>query len=1140
MVDRGSLLAVSLLLCVVRQFTLAALPPPLATVQQTVLVARGSRVDLRPALTFNLNLIAALGADCRVTSIAVANGSSCGKMVPSIFDCSTYSGPILYQHFGCFSTKELATFMVSALPASNSSRPVSRSPSIQAVHISTHTVEVIVGPPRPLLAALRVELLHTGPESGVINLTVVFPRAMVGQCYYEVLCIWPMLSLPIAGTLEGAVNQILPSGYVQNSSLTYQPHNWTTDSYTDYILVKIYHHKLMSNSYAILPFSVGLGDSEDAVPQLSRDTLVVIHQVVNTPVNFTHTLPDMGSPSLLLRYTFPVLDGGYFRSIHSSAINVSSSTFTNLELLAGQVAFYPAYSPDYSFTSYSYNITNVAGILIARGEVGVLANNLGDGPSQRKNLPLPVMEGGMAAINQSTIDFYLFGECALRTTVQVSRPPVHGELVYSNGSSVGTDKIRFWQIRNTSLLRYRHSGAEELGDVIYWKVECRFRPSLRVFMSVLVAAVDDALPTLRIRSHLMAYRDWALPISPSSLQATDADSAHRDIHFHVHSMGGTLLKASRRTRDFENTSVLFPLIAFNSLVPIIGRDFNDVLNFSLWDLEQQAIWYIPSALHEDNWLELTVGDSANGDGPVIHTLFIDVSPLAPNHTLVISTATQYPYVLQNRPLPLSNEGHMFLTPYFLYSRAPPSPPKDMRYVVQAPPQGGLLCLSHSHCSESVRTFTQQDINYHRLVYRPDNSIGHLTPDHFTFIATVQGVSHIHPLTHTFNWTIITQTTLLIDKQFWIRSETERVIPPKLFRPFSSLLGSTDLSFHVRQQPQYGNLMVRNGTQLFSVKPPYFTWQDVLNRWLWYVHFQHRDPPFCSDQVLFDAVSPRGNITGRFPILLRRGETELLVATNPHVLQGVTQFTFSSKDLNVSSSFCPEFVTFNVTRQPLLGTLRLRDHAHNTQQELLEGSTFTAKDVLTEALSYSFSGEVEQNSNITDEFALSASDPSFQWPPEEEEEGHFTIVITPSPQAVLEVNFSTHHWPVTWLPSHRSYGYALSSHNIQLLNTSLQPREVLVQVEKELRSGRLEKQGVIISFFTAADLQEGNVVYLKNSHRLETFRENIKLGVYAYLPVFSRKAGHNQFMVEWAIVSLEQRTVTVSEHQGTLQLSIRCV
>lgn len=1123
------------------------------TVEQAVVVSRGCSVDLRPALRFNL----AQAVNCRVTSIS---GSSCGSIIPDIFDCSTYSGPILYQHFGCFSTQELATFTISTLPAGYSP-PSPSSSLLQPVQVSTHSVEVVVASPPPGIAALRVQATRKDPPNEALNLTVAFPPGLVGRCYYEVVSAWPVLSLPIAGNLSGIVNQVLPGGYVPTSPLTYQSQGLM--GCTDYILVKIYLHKARTNAggngtgiaYAILPFGAESASAEPV--QLERDVLI-INQAVNTPIswsnfNFTLNRPPGRSDSLpLLRYTFPVLESGSMRSLYSTSAGVPRSSFTSQDLLAGHVAFYPT---DVLSSSnpviYHYNVTNVAGILVARGGVNILVRErVWNYPTQRRNCPLAVAEGGMTAINQSVLDFYPTYECDLSTTMEVLQPPAHGVLVYENGSRVGQEKIYFWLLRNTTLLRYRHDGGEELGDTIYWEVKCPSAATdLVVFMSVLVAAVDDVPPTLVIPSPLRAYRNWVLPLSPSFLQAMDPDSAHSDIIFVIHHK--TLLRTSRNVGNFDNTSILFPLIASNSLVPSLGRDFMEVHNFSLLELEQQKIWYVPKTASVDT-LELTVRDSANHENPRIYTLYITVSSLAPNHTLLISTSTQYPHVLANKPLPLSSRGHMYLTPYFLYSRAPPSSSKAMRYVVTLPPQHGLLCLlpllpllPGSGCTQSVDSFTQHDVNYHLLIYQRGNSGGEqLLPDSFSFLATVQGVSHIRPVTNTFNWTVLQPSTvLLLDRPFWLRVETEKLIPPEVFYAFSALPLSRNLTFRIREQPRYGDLMLRNSTQHLAFRPLRFTFEDVRNRLLWYSHSQHRGPRVCSDEVVFDASSPLQNVvTARLPIILQDGDTDLRVVTTPHILQGITHFTFSSRDFNVSSSFCPKFVTFRLDRAPSLGVLNLKDHTHKTTRQLQVDCTFTAEDIQSEALSYSIP-RPDPGTNFTDDFVVTASDPSSEWPvlSSMEAPGRFEVRFVAPPSAKLVVRFSSGH-PLTWLAEHQSYGYAFSAHDIDLLNSTLEPGKVIVQVEKELAMGRLEKEGVIVAFFTVADLQEGTIVYLKNSRRLDVrFREHVTFGVYAYSASFSRRASLHRFLVEWAVVDLEgSGVIGVLEPQGTLQLAVRCV
>lgn len=1134
-------------------------------------------MDLRPALHFHLELLPQ-ATDCRITNI-VASGS-CGSVLQNIFDCKNYTGPILYQHYGCFHAIEMATFMISILPSSYSkAEPISILP-VQARLIS---VEVGVDPPHPILAELTVDAFRTtgSQQTNALNLTIVFPPSMVGHCYYEVV---NKLSLPvpIAGELAGTLNQPLPSGYIPSSPLTYLPHvrTWTSRPFTDYILIKIYIHKSASdtlyNAYAILPFqtasdSVSHQGLYAEVEELETGSLI-IYQAVNTPVsksNFnsfnltlnlaTHGVSQQTSPLQLyplplVRYNFPVLKTGSFRSIYSTnSTDVCCSVFTSHELLSGHVAFFPTdiLSSTDPFV-YHYNVTNIAGVIIARGEMVVLAREREfiDRVTHRKNFPLPVVEGNMAAINSSVFDFYTSYKCDTNATMRVLRPPAHGELVYENGSRIEGEDILIWVMRNTSLVRYKHLGGEELGDVIYWGVKCLLSRELQVFMSVLVVAVDDASPTLTIQSHLQTYRHWALPLSPSTLQVSDPDSPHGDIHFTVHQLEGTLLRTFRNINTFDNASIFFPLISLNSLISSIARaDFYEVLDFSLLDLEQQKIWYFPAEGLLTDSIELTVSDSANHPRPTIRTLHVTISAQAPNETLRISTPEEYPSLLKNKPLPLSKKGHMFLTPYFLYSQAPPSSPVNVRYIVESPPQHGHMCsLLRAPCTASLASFTQQELNYHRIIYRPNTTL--LLPDHFTFVVTVQGVQHIRPVIHTFNWTVVQENAVVVKKPFWLNLGGEKRIAAKFFRPYASFLRTKNITFQILKQPQYGNLVLRNNTVLLSVRPSSFTFADVLDRLLWYNHTQHRAPDLrlCSDKMVFDAMSPLQRVRGEFAIIFRRGKADLSVIVHPHVLMGLTRFTFSSKDFVISSSFCSEFVTFTLDVPPGQGQLNIKDLARKTVRELGKESTFTAKDIQSESLSYRLSlSDLMLTTNISDGFSVNASDPTSIWPSplsrKSVGDGYFVVIIIPSPVSPeyrLEVNFSSGH-PLTWLPDQHSYGYAFTSSDIDLLNSTLEPRKVVVQVEAGLTLGNLAQRDTPISFFTMADLQAGGVNYLKSSLIPDrVFRDEIEFGVYANLPGFFQRAALHHFELEWAVVSLEQSTVTASEQQGTVQINIRWV
>lgn len=1113
-----------------------------------VLVPRGGRVDLRPAIDFNLESLPQ-DVDCKVTNII----SSCGNVVQNVFDCRNYTGPILYQHYGCFQRKELATFMISISPLGYS---LGEEPTLQPAQANILSVEVIVGPPNPTLTALRVDTQALQNLS--LELTVVFPPSIVGHYHYEVVNKSSVLSLPMAGALMGSVNQLLPTGYIRNASLTYLPNN--ASPYTDYIMIRLYlRNDSQSSMYVILPFETILAEAvqQNVVVQLERDDMI-IHQAINTPVsksdfrsfNLSLNLASHGSsqqssilPLPLVYYNFPILKSGAFRSLYSTSTNVSYTIFTSHDLFAGHVAFHPTDTLSSTEpTLYRYKVTNTAGKLIARGEINVLVRErLWEQAPQRKNLPLAVLEGGMAAINNLTIDFYTTYDCGGQAILRVLRPPEHGELVYENGSRIEGEGILLWVMRNTTLVRYKQLGGEELGDVIYWGIKCPTGAELSVFMSVLVVPVDDAPPALTIISKLETFEDWAVPLSPSSLLVRDPDSPRRNIHFKVLHLEGTLLRMFDSITELTYTSVLFPLMSLENVISsITSVQLREVLEFSIVDLEQQRIWYFPFEGLKTDSIEFTVTDSIN-QAVNIATLHVAVSQQPPNQTLVLSTPMQYPYVLKNKPLPLIKEGHMFLTSHFLYSQAPPSPPDNLQYVVTSPPQYGVLCsLSSSHCTASISSFTQQEINYHKIIYRPNNKDLH--PDHFHFVVTVQGVRHMSATSHTFNWTV-EEHTVVSKRQFWLNSGSEKRIAAKFFRTFTSLLQTRNVTFQVVKPPKYGHLLLGNNSHYYSSRPTSFTFDDLVEKVVWYNHTQHGTPPLCGDNLVFDATSPWQVVRGELPILFRMGRADLSVLIYPHVLMGLPHFTFSSKDFNVSSSFCPEFVTFSVDEVPVQGQLTLKDSVHNTERQLMNGSTFTAKDIHLNALSYRYSlSEHMPTSNVSDRFNVSASDPVSAWPPEHRnlDLGYVVVIIVPSlnEEYLLEVNFSSGH-PLSWLPNQQSYGYALTSSDIDLLNSTLQPSEVVVQVESGLMLGNLARSDTPISFFTMADLQAGDVVYVKNSLILDrVFHDEVVFGMYAFLPGFYQRAALHRFVLEWALVGLEKSAVTVSEQQHTVQVTIK--
>ena len=1144
------------------------------SVEGPVRVRRGGSVDLRAVLEFRPQLLPP-ATECKVTNIA-RPGTNCGSVSPNIFNCRQYSGAILYQHYGCFANLEIATFMLSFLPSSNSSAAETYgedSSSLQPTpqHVSLFSVEVHVKGVHPLFQDLRVETVQAHAftnGSAVLNLTIVFPVSMVGT-HYEILSGWKQLQLPMAGLLKGTINQPLPSGYIPTSSLTYHTHS---PIFMDYILLKSYVHKTHQQpfqiAYGIFGFrasgnaeniSSSFGVASEAI-FLEPSVRMVVRQAVNAPVTISNlTLLDFIENSTifggnspyqteeakpLLRYIFPILSTGAFLSLHSTATNVSYSVFSSRELCAGEISFHPndnhLSSTDTSI--YHYNITTATGHLIARGEVSVMAKEREVSyPAQRRNIPLKIAEGGWASINVRTIDFYLLKLDHNTTMIRALRHPSHGYLEYQNGSHVDGAQLLFLALEG-STFRYQHSGDESLCDIIIWEVYNHTGDALQVVMSILVAPMDDTHPTLDVGStKVHVYRDWAVPISSSSFQPADGDSPLENIHIQVVTLQGLLLRVHRNMTHQSELCNFLPFVSSS----LWSCSQEEVRSFSLWELEQQTIWYVPTNTLSVEMMTVTVNDSINV-GPEIYNLYMAVLTQQPNLSLVLSTTRLYPYIVKNIPLPLYDQEKMFLTPYFLFSQAPPTSSQNVKYIVQNSPRQGHLCAVHNvPCISSLRSFTQQDISYHHIVYQPNSETLHL-PDNFTFELTVQGFHPSNVIIYAFHFTASPPETVVSDTPLVLSVGSEALFTTQNFQVFSSFLHNKNLTFYILQPPHFGNLILihstDNRTGLQSQKLSSFTYDDLVDHLLFYNSTQHMSFGLCTDQILFDVVSPNRTLHGRLPIALGNGGKALSVATQPHTLIGLTRFCLSTDHISVSSSFCAEWVMFVVMTMPSRGYLSVKNHLLKTESLLSSGSRFSARDIQSGLVCYSRFSSLPIQSNTSDSFSFTTMDPSYT-----DGKGdtvimnNFTVLLMPPPSSrdyTLELNLSSRH-PITWLPVHQMYGYAIPPSDITHLDTTLPQHAILLQLEKPPIWGNMVLNQLLTSSFTVADVLGGRIAYLKNEVvRNGTYRESLKLGVYAYLPNLLWLAGIHYYELEWAVLGFAQRSITVSENQGTVQLTIR--
>lgn len=1108
-------------------------------VDRVLSVTRGGELDLRKAIS--LRRSEAVTEDCIVQFVAT---DVCGQVSPSRFSCNRQSGSILYQHLGCLAERELATFIVSS--------PV-ETPS---ANVSIFSVEIMIEAPPAPTSEITLEQLESDQilsasvldDAESYNYKIVFPAELIGTCHYEVVTDWPGLPLPVSGTVMGVVNQPLPCGFMDSKGLTYIPRNFSSISQLaeDHLLIKVhFYEKRVQNRFIVLPLDLrGLeNNSNSSAVEVLPTQEVVIHQGTNTPISlllltFTRSSSlQLNNFQSLYRFTFPILSAGSFQSSLTSVVNTTHTTFTNRDLLKGSVAFYPSFSAP-ERTLFQYTIANLAGVVVAMGDVNVcVRGHQWEWPVQRTNRPLKVWQGASSILDQRVFDFYLQTDlCIQRATMTVLVPPVHGHLTFINGSDVDGTSILISAVKNGTVLVYSHSNTSKgLTDSIIWEVRCPGGPALQVFTSVLIAPGDDTPDRILRGGDIKVHRSWATPISPSSVITFDLDSSLDDISVSL-SDEGQVVTFDPTKLNIKEKSYLFPFVDTKHLRT--QKIIKEVSHISLSELEDYKVWYVPpsnlSVTRE--LLNFSVGDSMD-------TVAVDIFDLSLNQSLHLTTLEERPYVHLNKPLPLHTRTGTYITSSYLYSQAPQYSPDQVVYRITSPPSKGLLCLlSGEKCQSSVGQFTQRDINTQHVYYEPDVGEEGIKEDSFEFKVMIDEFQQ-HTITlHQFYFKPVEERVkVATDRTFYVTVGGSKAIAPRHFRPYSQYFNTRDLVFEITRRPHYGHLELRG-----QPNPSNFSFDDLLGtRELVYRHLVSASEA-CSDHFSFSVGNTTHLLDGTMTIAIRHGRenVDVQVDVGHHTLfSDQRKFVFGSEDISVSSSFCLDFVTFTLTSLPSFGVLSLVDNEHNTIIQLKENSTFTANDIYSGFLHYTFTHLMQVRNQTLDKFALNASDPISKWTVIDDRTGpttrHFQVIIIPSPNIKHELAIDiTSPGFLTWLPSYERYGYIFSENDITIFNSTIEERQVVIQIDREPEFGTIWKSNSMDNIFTVEDVNNG-LVWYRSDVRLDGFlSDSFQMSIIVNLINFSMLVQRDEFVINWATVQLKDNSLRVTESNGRVEIIVR--
>lgn len=1021
MEDRDCCKALRLGLHVLLLAALVAGQWPSICPNRTLRVLRGQTVDIRPLLTIS-GLDNPQLTHCSFRQLPHSVHLSCGDLSPSWVQCNS-SGPLVYRHYGCSSTREL--LYLQLLISENSS---ATNESESEHHVMFSSLEVIVGDVDMRLVYLQTKtVLSEGYE--YTQLTPIFPPEWIGNCYYRMVRTF----LPTAEVI-GMVNRPLPCGYVPREQFLLLEN---ANKNRSVLLEVTGTSSSMPDTLRVLLYANSPRDEEDyarTLPLLLPHSTLQVLQFSHAPVS-AKLLPCPHSYRQCV-YIFPVLRAGAFVPGYSPSNPHSRHTkFTSEDVSARIVAFIPNQEP--LTQTYEYTIFDYAGHLLAQSaiEVTVLRRDWNI-PSRRMFASPQVMRGGQVVLNTNYLQFYIPPDsfCMDNTFLSLTHSPLHGHWRLTDGGSLMINQSFSHTYLQKGMLVYEHNGNDSTNaDGTVWTVTCDGK-SFQLQMTLLIIPGPNELPpTTEVQSTtLLTFCGKASPLLLDTTVYADPG-----LHFDVNASEGRFIRLA-------NTSILsdYPLPPYITSSNLLYEE--SVTTFSIEEVEQNLIWYIPLC-SAPKPLKL----NAHVPGEPLQfgiQLQVPYSNFSLEDFFLVSSYNDLLNLVQNHPLPVASFSPVYITTSFLYTHSYFNSPDVITYRMLTQPQYGHICLaSDFDCSQPLHYFTQTQVDKFMVVYTPDNS-STLHNDSFEFELRYRDIRLIRPFISVFYiHAAQLEPLILAEKQLWVEVGKVVTIPLRHFRPLYYQLRKKAV-FKIDTPPQFGELFVPNHPP--NVLNSSYTFDDLKNNRMKYRFGMSQN---CSDSFTFIASNSTHNISKTIVIAIRQRQEELLgLRREKKAMPSQDNFVFASQDFKVLSDFCPQFVHVILEIEPRFGQLRLFHPSLNTFTCLRNSDMFTSEDINAGRLWYTANYHAQVNVSClpSETFRFSLSDPQVNLRGLRRIYSNFVVTfLQPTESIRIDASFNTTDtYVLSWLPKQQIFGYVFQPDDIHVDSTpNLQDKNISVKI-----------------------------------------------------------------------------------------------
>ncbi|XP_076002015.1 FRAS1-related extracellular matrix protein 2b [Genypterus blacodes] len=629
---------------------------------------------------------------------------------------------------------------------------------------------------------------------------------------------------------------------------------------------------------------------------------------------------------------------------------------------------------------------------------------------------------------------------------------------------------------------YQHDGSDTYSDNIIFRMTDG-RNEVEFLFPITVVPTDDEPPIINANTGLILYKNQMMPISSLMLSAADIDSEDSTIRFTIESpfstIGQVLLRQSEAPEDPSTWK-------FNTEDEMYEKAVTEWLQ---QDITEGKLFYKHTGPHSTSTVmdQFVFRVQDDNDPPnrsgessfVIKILPVDdLAPeLYPETSLQI---TVHEYQLTH-----------FRKKFLRYTDLD-SEDRDLKYTVVQPPTDtdenspvvlGALVLTERP-DIVVTTFTQAQINHHKIAYRPPDLELGITTHVLQFRYTVEDISgnHVEGAFTIFLQPVDNKPPQITNSGFTVLERGTHVITTAELFTTDTDTDSRQISFTVTQPPLHGNMQF---TFTDMTKGHTFKLEDIENGRISYIHNGDESTVDSIQIDVSDGVHivpitikisvkpiddetptislPAGTI-GSYIDVLENGATEI----TSNVIQGRDEDT---DDLRL---------TFIVEDPPVLGEILVRG---------VPSGTFTQADIINGLVVYAHtSGEIGMTTK-EDFFNLTLTDMSDEWTVGGNKvtgvRVHITLLPLDSqaPEVFVGPQFVVVEGEKNAIEIFHISADDVDTPNDDLLCTIIvQPTSGYVENISPAPGSEKSRAGTAVSAFTIKDIRQHHMYYVQSIHR----------------------------------------------------------